>query len=306
MHTTLHKLINVPLRSLFKQRQRGREARLAGLPQWTAFEQDLEVIFAPVSISPAGLTLADPTSWVSPMPPQIQSVPSGALASAFTRCSDLSGLSNPYEGVLSRCQTDAIASFRKHFTRDPRAVVEHDQDSGTARETKQTAVHHKWFHFHQSRKPAVMNVSNAFTVWWHITRFSQYQRKHAHCVRAAKREKLKHVIATAAQAAIRHDTFTLFRCIRSLSPRADRKIKLRNSHGQLMSTVEEVACFRSYIRATWQGPDRCHFSGVLQAMPFTRHELVGALAKIPETKTIPPGCAPGAVWRLRCETVVVR
>ena len=38
-------------------------------------------------------------------------------------------------------------------------------------------------------------------------------------------------------------------------------------------------------------------------MPFSQAELTRAIAKIPETKAVAPGCAPGAVWRLQAERV---
>ena len=118
-----------------------------------------------------------------------------------------------------------------------------------------------------------------------------------------KTHKLAEVIETAAQAAARHDSYTLFACIRALLPRVDRKLKLRNPQGQLMSTIEEVACFRQHIRNTWQGPDGCPTYDWLMTMPFDQADLIRAIAKIPETKAVAPGCAPGAVWRLQAERV---
>ena len=65
---------------------------------------------------------------------------------------------------------------------------------------------------------ALASLGAVFRSWWHFAQFSLCQRRHASLVRAAKRAKLDDVVATAAKAAAKHDSFTLRTCIRSFFP----------------------------------------------------------------------------------------
>ena len=136
-----------------------------------------------------------------------------------------------------------------------------------------------------------------------MTQFDLRRKQHARLAHASKMQRITEVIDTAAKAADKHDSYTLFACIRSLMPRVSNKIKLRNGHGQLMTTVEEVACFRAHIRTTWQGPAQCPVYGWLTDMPFDRTELIRALELTPETKAVAPLRAPGTVLKLLAERI---
>ena len=176
--------------------------------------------------------------------------------SAMNLQSDIAPVCAEFEHVLHCWHTQALQCFRSHFATSNRVDPTSTQTMVTTPVTCKSVVHKKWTHFHAFRKPATVSIRNVFLAWMHCTKFNLCHRQHARLVRLHKTHKLAEVIETAAQAAARHDSYTLFACIRALLPRVDRKLKLRNQHGKLMSTIEEVACFRQHIRSTWQGPDR--------------------------------------------------
>ena len=208
-----------------------------------------------------------------------------------------------FELQLESCHARALQCFCTHFAR-PLSFVHHEsKPTPDTPLTSLQVIRSKWTHFHAYRKPAPTTTKNIFKAWWNMTQFGLRCKQHARLVHSNKMQRIAEVIETAAKAAAHHDSYTLFACIRTLMPKVDRKIKLRNDQGQLMSTVEEVACFRAHIRKTWQGPNRCPSYGWMTTMPFGKEELISALAKTPETKAVAPGRAPGTVWRLHSERV---
>ena len=271
-------------------RQHGREARLSGQPHWLLFEQDVQRLFHGELTAPSALT---------------DEAQAGSGLLAHSANSLLSEVKQDADFVhtLDNWHTQALQCFRTYFTHPPRDESSSSHHTSDTPITCSSVVHQKWGHFHAYRKPALVSLSAVFRVWKHYTSFNLSHRQHARLVRLNKKRTLDGVIATAAKAAARHDSYTLFACVRSLLPRVDRKLKLRTPTGQLMSTVEEIACFRQHIRNTWQGPDRCPAYGCLMTMPFDQAALIKVLAHMPEIKAVAPGCAPGAVWRLQAECV---
>ena len=274
-----------------KHRQNGREARLAGTPQWRLFEAELDQMVHSVLTWP-------------PWPSDGLNHDAEPWANTATDFSSPS-MPNPdfFVAQLDNCHANALQCFSKHFTIPSSLNTQGREPTLDTPISSLQVVRNKWKHFHAFRKPAPIMSRTVFNVWWHVTQFGLRQKQHARLVHSNKMQRIADVIETAAKAAANHDSYTLFACIRTLMPKSDRRIKLRNMHGQLMSTVEEVACFRAHIRRTWQGPASCPQFGWMTTMPFAREELICALAKTPETKAVAPGRAPGTVWRLQAERV---
>ena len=274
-----------------KHRQHGRESRLTGASHWQCFTEDLQQVVDNVLTSQSGATAGHTAG-------------TETLAYSATTFSTASGVSpGSFEAQLESCHAQALQCFCQHFVRPPNMTLRESNPTLDTSLSSLQVVRSKWTHFHAFRKPALITAMNVFKAWWHMTQFTLRQKQHAKIVHSTKLKRVAEVIETAAKAATHHDSYTLFACIRALMPKVDRKIKLRNTHGQLMSTVEEVACFRAHIRTTWQGPDRCPSFGWLTTMPFDKVDLISALAKTPEVKAVAPGRAPGTVWRIQAERI---
>ena len=265
-----------------------------GLPlwqsQWLLFEQEVHSLF---SDEPTVLSAWNDEARAG----------SGCLAHSASSPSFEARPDTDFVHTLDHWHSQALQCFRNHFTHPPRPESKCGANPSDSPLNRTSVVHQKWGHFHAYRKPALVSLPAVFHVWKHYTNFNLTHRQHARLVRLHKKRTLDGVIETAAQAAARHDSYTLFACVRSLLPRVDRKLKLRTPSGQLMSTVEEIACFRQHIRTTWQGPARCPAYGYLMTMPFDQAALIQVLAHMPEIKAVALGCAPGAVWRLQAECV---
>ena len=274
-----------------KHRQHGREARLTGNPKWQFFADDLQQVVDNVLTTHAGA------------PEVLHGGPETLAHSANTFSSAVMITPDMFELQLESCHARALQCFCMRFARPSSSIQRESRPTLDTPLTSLQVIRSKWTHFHAYRKPALITTMNIFKVWWNMTQFGMRRKQHARLVHSTKMQRIAEVIETAAKAAACHDSYTLFSCIRTLMPKVDRKIKLRNDQGQLMSTVEEVACFRTHIRKTWQGPNRCPSYGWMTTMPFEREELISALAKTPETKAVAPGRAPGTVWRLQAERV---
>ena len=274
-----------------KHRQNGRDARLAGTDHWQLFTRELQ------QVVDRELTLP---SWPVEGLPRAPE-PLAHSEAVFSHANLIS--QGDFETMLDNCHAHALQCFRTFFARPSILEERCSEPTLDAPLTSFQVIKPKWTHFHAFHKPTLITSRSVFHAWWHMTQFDLRRKQHARLVHSSKMQRISEVIGTAAKAADNHDSYTLFACIRSLMPRVDSKIKLRNTQGQLMNTVEEVACFRAHIRTTWQGPANCPSYGWLTDMPFDREALIRALELTPETKAVAPGRAPGTVWKLQAERI---
>ena len=156
----------------------------------------------------------------------------------------------------------------------------------------------KWQHRHRLRTLAGTTKSKIFSAWFHIGRFQKLTRDHRRFAKLLRRQRFEAIVQQAEVAAVQHNTKKLFDLVNRFAPKAPkRKIQLRNDNGVLATSQEEQDIFAEYVRTTWNGPSMTKRScAAPPGVPFTVSDLERALVKIPASKAVAPGCAPGFVW----------
>ena len=156
----------------------------------------------------------------------------------------------------------------------------------------------KWHHHYQLKKLAGQRLPTILAAWFHVCRFQNLTRAQRRFAKLLRKQRFEAIVQQAELAAAQHNTKKLFDIINRFSPKAPkRKIQLRNDMGVLATPAEEQTIFAEYVRETWAGPQLTpRLCTVPPGVPFSVRELEMALAKIPISKAVAPGCAPGPIW----------
>ena len=180
----------------------------------------------------------------------------------------------------------------------------HRQSTALSSETSlKQALSQKWAHFKSFKKPQLTTLPAILQCWHHYCKHQQLLKQQKPLTEMAKRAKIELLQQQAAQAADRHDMYTLYRVINKMCPKQQQtRFKLRLPSGQLADPTEEFEILCSYVRTTWtdtsyQEVYRPLRGGLTQGMPFTKDDLADALNKLNATKASAPPYAPGLIWK---------
>ena len=130
-------------------------------------------------------------------------------------------------------------------------------------------------------------------------------KEHKQHARLVRQQRFDEIIHLAQKASAHHNMFELFHLINRFSPKQPRRrMQLRNTAGQLASPVEEHSIMCQYVQEMWSDdPMTLHSASAIPGTPFSIQDVYQALAKIPVTKAVAPGFAPGLVWRAHANTL---
>eukprot|EP00438_Fugacium_kawagutii_P007324 Skav235718 [mRNA] locus=scaffold280:599859:606755:+ [translate_table: standard] len=140
------------------------------------------------------------------------------------------------------------------------------------------------------------NLISPFHAWFHIAQRSLARKAMRKSAQHRRRARVHRVMTLADEAASAHDHFTLYKCIRQLSPKQSyRRVQLRSSQGQLLDPSQAADDLATWIQ------DLYHSQTTLDppasvAWPFSCEDLAEHLAALPPTKALDPTCVPAPVW----------
>ena len=122
--------------------------------------------------------------------------------------------------------------------------------------------------------------------------FSTMKRAHRQLKWAARHRKIQQqhsILQIAEDAASRGDSKELFRCVRWLAPKSfKQRIRLRDSHGSLLSPAEECHALAEHAKQLFHGDTQQYPALMpLPAELFTSQAWLWALSKIRSHKAVP-------------------
>ena len=136
--------------------------------------------------------------------------------------------------------------------------------------------------------------------WQHAVQIRKIKKQLTHSCKAAKQARLHTAVEEAQAAAQRHDLRSLYKIIRTLTPKQPFKmIRLRGSHGEALTAEQECQQLESHFAAVFQSPTETLCPPLLELpnMPFSQEDLCHALLHAPVHKAVAPGTLPNLLLR---------
>eukprot|EP00435_Cladocopium_sp_Y103_P050202 s1727_g15.t1 len=165
-----------------------------------------------------------------------------------------------------------------------------------------TTVECKWNHWKQLKALTVPNLHSFFQAWRCWTRFHCLGRQQSKVAKQRKTAQVQELTRQAGYAANRNDLFRLYHLVNRFTPRQRKsRIQLRNHTGSIASPVEELAILGAYVKRIWYDPDALLALHYCQpyppGVPFSLHDLIGALQQAPIVKAVAAPFPPNLVWK---------
>ena len=205
------------------------------------------------------------------------------VANAPARCPD--GTLLALDETLARV---GAAHYSKH--RQPR--TSHWQD-----EVQVFRAQTMWGLFRKMRAQSG-TLRGLFVAWRCWGRFQQMHKQYAVHSMNLRKEKRLQTLSDARQAADKHDTWGLYKIVRSIAPKCPaRKFQVRKD-GHLLSPSEEVQVVVEHYNNLYKDGDMRRSSRCLPApVSITVDEVWHALMHIPLRKAVSSKSAAGALYR---------
>ena len=177
-------------------------------------------------------------------------------------------------------------------------------DLGVPAPKHKSIIAQLWHSYGIVRRTQTTSIAALFEAWKHASRLQILKKRLSASCRHAKANRLHQAVADAHNAALRHDTRTVFAVIRRITPRQPyRAIRLRGSQGEALPAFEEGQLLAEHFQTVFQSTSYCPPSnaGQLTYLPFTFDALVNAFHKAPITKAVGPSSLPNLMLRLLAE-----
>lgn len=160
----------------------------------------------------------------------------------------------------------------------------------------QSLVARKWRHLHWAKQCST-GLTGLFRRWIHWTKFSKAHKQLQLLGRSKKRDRVRAITDTAARAAERHDSRTLYEAVRSLTPKQLRRsIRFRSQEGYILSPDQELGILQDHFQENFGAEDQ-HPPSTGVPWKLTADVIEQQLRSISGQKAVAPGTLPSIVLK---------
>ena len=169
-----------------------------------------------------------------------------------------------------------------------------------------TSMWRQWMRI--KRSPAACGLREMIHRWKIWTAYNKHQKAHKQRCKARKKQYLIDKMKEAQRASAAMDLRGVFQVVRSLAPKAPRRMtQLRGPQGQMHTRTEEAEIFCEYFGGKFTSRDEwCYQPTELNhkeheaemEVGIDADQLTQLLLTAPLRKAVPTGHPPSATWRL--------
>lgn len=191
----------------------------------------------------------------------------------------------PQDGNFEELHTALVDRFRDTFAAASKSKTLWDGNAGPSAQ--------KWALFKQLRCVRGRRVQDCFHGWFMVMKHESLKRSLKQATAHARQHRVDTIIDEAAQAACRHDLFTLHKLVNQLLPKTRPvRLQLRGPGGQLLNPLEEFIHIKHFVETRWAGSRLETTTTIAPGVPFETWELATALEHLSCLKSTAPGTMP--------------
>ena len=151
------------------------------------------------------------------------------------------------------------------------------------------SIRHMWQTHAELRRPRVGTaMQRIFVGWVRFARFKKAAQAVRNAGKAARRQWLHERIASADEAASRHDLRTVFRIVRQIAPKQRRDTtRIRGSDGCLLDMKQQFDVLLAHFTEAFTRADAFDFESNFAAPDFSAQEVQDVIKDLKMHKAVP-------------------
>eukprot|EP00435_Cladocopium_sp_Y103_P001309 s3830_g1.t1 len=160
-------------------------------------------------------------------------------------------------------------------------------------------IKNKWQAKSSLRALRGTELVRVFQAWHLCARYLFLKRTQQRVALQDRQRRFADLCIEVERSAAQHDAFGMFQVINRYTPRRlAMRVRLRTADGHIADQHTSHDLLVKFVASQWDGPSAPGRPlDVIPGVPFSLVELENAIAHIPVTKSVAPGCVPGVVWR---------